>query len=164
MSFALACAERLQPRREFSGDSSAVALVRSMLDTVFDVIGGNSAKLVELHPLAAALEAAPYLDDDAAAATAYAVRCLLSGDAQNALRAAQRGYDARDRQAQEQNRDYENAPDYEERLLAHPAGQQELAMQIADLDALAKSADAAAMVVLRARKIVQRGLAGGAIG
>jgi hypothetical protein len=150
-SFALACAERLQTYREFADDSNAVTLVRNALDTAFDCISGNTASLERLRTLSMALEEAPYLDDDAAASAAYAVRCLLSGKAENAVWAAQRGYDARDRAAQNQvESDTITAAD-ENRILSYPSIQEELERQMSDLDTLEAGTNDAAAVVLRAR-------------
>lgn len=151
VSFALACAERLQPYREFADDPNAVTLVRNILDTVFDCISGNTASLERLRPLSAALEEAPYLDDDAAASAAYVARCLLSGEAENAVWAAQRGYDARDREAQNQVEDGAITTADENRILSYPSVQKELERQMSDLDTLEGNTNDVATVVLRAR-------------
>ena len=151
-SFALACAERLQPYREFSDDPNAVTLVRNVLDTAFDCISGNTVNLERLRSLSAALEEAPYLDDDAAASAAYVARCLLSREAENAVWAAQRGYDARDRQAQGQIEDEVASTAHEYRILSHPSVQEELNNQISDLDALEDKTNDVVTIVLRARK------------
>lgn len=149
--FALACAERLQPKREFADDPHAVRLVRSVLDTAFDCISGNIANMEKLRSLSAALEQAPYLDDDAAASAAYAARCLLSGEAENAVWAAQRGYNARDLEAQAQVGGATITTEDEYRLLSYPSVQEELAKQMADLDTLEHDAKDVIAVVLRAR-------------
>jgi hypothetical protein len=150
-SFALACAERLQPYREFSDDPSAVTLVRNVLDTAFDCISGNAASFARLRSLVVALEKAPYLDDDAAASAAYVARCLLSEKAENAVWAAQRGYDARDREAQNQlEGDAITAAD-ENCILSYPSVQEELEKQMTDLDTLEGDTNDVATVVLRAR-------------
>jgi hypothetical protein len=151
-SFALACAERLQSYREFADDPNAVTLVRSVLDTAFECISGNTTSLERLRSLSVALEEAPYLDDDAAASAAYVARCLLSGDAQNAVWAAQRGYDARDREAQNQVEGNPITAADENRILSHPPIQEELDKQIADLDSLEANTNDFTTVVLRARK------------
>lgn len=149
--FALACAERLQPYREFSGDPNAVRLVRAVLDTAFECISGNTASLERLRSLSVALEGAPYLDDDAAASAAYAARCLLSGEAENAVWAAQRGYDARDREAQDHvEGDTITAAD-ENRILSYPSVQEELEKQKTDLATLESDTNDLANVVLRAK-------------
>ncbi|MBI3187723.1 MAG: hypothetical protein HYZ31_07695 [Gammaproteobacteria bacterium] len=150
-SFALACAERLQPYREFSDDPNAMMLVRNVLDTAFDCISGNTASLERLRSLSAVLEEAPYLDDDAAASAAYVARCLLSGKAENAVWAAQRGYDARDREAQTQVEGDTITTADENRILSYPSVQEELERQMSDLDTLEGSANDVATVALRAR-------------
>jgi len=150
-SFALACAERLQPYREFSDDPNAVTLVRKVLDTAFDCISRNTASLEKLRLLSADLEKAPYLDDDAAASAAYVARCLLSGEAENAVWAGQRGYDARDREAQDQVEGDGITSADEHRILSHPSVQEELENQMSDLDTLEDNANDVATVVLRAK-------------
>src|SRR5262249_17928400 len=131
VAFALACAERLQPSATYLRDRSAVALVRRILDLTFDAISSPSAARSELAELSQTLEAAPFVDDDAAASTAFALRCHLSGAAEDAMRAAKRAYEARDYEAQ-QDPDYISADEI--MLLAHPNVQEELFQQQTDLD------------------------------
>jgi Protein of unknown function (DUF416) len=157
VAFALACAERLQPYATFSNDASAVELVRRILDLTFAAISSPSIPRPELAQLSQALEAAPYLDDDAAASAAYALRCYFSSDAKDAFFAAQRAYDARDREAQQLIASNVITVADERVILAHPNVQQEFARQRADLDALEASHEGLGTTVLRARNDARRG-------
>jgi hypothetical protein len=145
VAFALACAERLQPCAGFLNDPSAVGLVRQILDQTLDATCLSATPPPGLAKLSRALEAAHYLDDDAAAAVAFAVRCHFSGDAREAALAARRAYEARDHEAQ-QSFPVITASEGAA-ILAHPGTQREIADQLADLDRLeAAPGDFRAMV------------------
>ena len=156
VAFALACAERLQSHATFSNDVSAVALVRRILDLTFDAISSPSIPRPELAELSQALESAPYLDDDAAASAAYALRCHFSGTAKDAVLAAQRAHDARDFEAQQLIEGNVIAVADELMILAHPNIQQELSRQRVDLDWLEASPKDFRATVLRARENAMR--------
>ena len=102
-------------------------------------------------PVLAALQDSPGLDDDAAASTAYALRCLQSGDPQEAVWAAQRAYDARDAAAQAQLEFDTFTPSVEEQLRSAPVVQSELKCQMEDIATLSGDPGSAREVVERAR-------------
>jgi hypothetical protein len=81
----------------------------------------------------------PYLED-ALSALAYCLRCLLSGEAQEAVWAAQKGYDALDYYLHDREHGGEGAvgidPVVEARVLADPLMQTELARQQRDVNDL----------------------------
>jgi hypothetical protein len=141
----------LQSYAAFSSDPSAAALVRRVLDLTFDAISSPSSPRPELAELSQALETAPYLDDDAAASVAYALRCHFSGAAKDAMFAAQRAYDAHDSEAQQLIASNVITAADQRIILAHPSVQQELSRQQADLDAPEASPDFRT-TVLRARE------------
>lgn len=77
----------------------------------------------------------PYAED-AGASLAYVIRAMVSGDNENLIWAAMRGYEAVDHYVvNEINADY-NKPGIEEEILAHPLVQTELNRQERDLNEL----------------------------
>jgi len=157
VAFALACAERLQPYAPYSNDPLAVALVRRVLDLTFDAISSpSSIPPPELVELSHALETAQYLDEDAAASAAYALRCYFSGAAKDAVFAAQRAYDACDHEAQQLVECNVITSRDEAKILAHSNIRRELSRQRSDLDELETSPKDFRAKVLRARENAMR--------
>jgi len=157
VAFALACAERLQPYATYSNDPLAAALVRRVLDLTFDGISSpSSISPPELGELSHALETAQYLDEDAAALAAYALRCYFSGAAEDAVFAAQRAYDACDHEAEQLIESNVITSADEAMILAHPNIQHELSGQRSDLDELETSPRDFRNMVLRARQNAMR--------
>jgi hypothetical protein len=145
VAFALACADRLA---DFLGNHIEPAIAARTAARQF-VLGPPIAPL-ELGELVAALEASPFLDRDDVAASAYLLDCLRTNDAQAAVLAAQRAYDARDLAAQEAMSFSTYTPEIEAALLDNPAVQAELAAQITDINELVGSAAAAGRIASRA--------------
>jgi len=138
-------------------DAKFDRLVRRVLDLTFDGISSpSSISPPELGELSHALETAQYLDEDAAALAAYALRCYFSGAAEDAVFAAQRAYDACDHEAQQLIESNVITSADEAMILAHPNIQHELSGQRSDLDELETSPRDFRNMVLRARQNAMR--------
>ena len=149
-AFALACAERTQEFCALPRDDQTRATMRAALAAASAAIG-EGLLAPHLAVMLAKLEGSPGLDDDAAAATAYALRCLQSGDAQEAVWSAQRAYDARDAAAQAQLQFENFTPSVEEQLRSASVVQLELQCQMEDIAALSGDSERSGEIVERAR-------------
>ena len=91
------------------------------------------------------------LVDDALSSLVYAIRCLLSPDADEAAWAARCAYESIGRAALRALRLQADTPEAEAQVLAHPWVQRELERQRRDLSALLADRSPAAMSVLQQR-------------
>jgi uncharacterized protein YjaG (DUF416 family) len=161
VAFAAACAERLFPaygafwERAGRGDRAALAAILQDIwrDLLGDkmAVGHVRAKLSRCMALIPGEGDTPWVDeqayaDDAAAAIAYALRTLESGEPQEAAWAARRAYEALDHHVV-----HRLGVEGEEQLLAHPLVQAELARQRRDLDELLSARQDPAVLVVRLR-------------
>jgi uncharacterized protein YjaG (DUF416 family) len=151
--FASLCAERIVPaysafaERSGSGNSS---YLMSILNRLWrDVEGEEMSDDQIQEDLTACLELIPGENErqwsslrayaeDAVAAVAYALRTRQSGESQETAWAARRSYEALDHFVVSQEAIDTNEPGTEERIIAHPLVQKELARQWQDLDELEK--------------------------
>lgn len=150
VSFALACAERLFPFyvqfNEATGQGDPNAL-RMALDRLNGDLAGATLTVSALSRLISQCESLVPVEDDswtdwsacaqnAAAATAYVLRCRLSGDAQDAVWAAVQAYEAADFVVTTAlNIDF-NVPGAEDIVEVDHLVQRELATQDRDLEVL----------------------------
>jgi len=168
--FAAACAERLLPAYIASptpaGDPSALRGILSRLwedlegkpmtelevDAELDACMGIIENIVPGEDNAGAAVVDHALAEDAASATAYALRCRRSGDGKEAAWAARRAYETVDQYVVDREGVNLNAVGAEELLIEHPLVQAELERQHRDLDDLgAAAADKVSHVARRFR-------------
>jgi uncharacterized protein YjaG (DUF416 family) len=95
------------------------------------------------------------LADDALASLAYAIRCLLSEDPQEAVWAASRAYESADQRAICGLEIQPGPPDAELKIKSHPFVQHELGYQLQDLADLQMGLQSA--VEMRARHLAAAG-------
>ena len=152
VAFAAACAQRTQPLSEHPGGPTTVS-IKELLSVALPAVKDQTQRDL-LSRLADSLASSPHADDDAVASAIYTAWCVLKPDAQNAVWAAQRAYDARDHQAHEIIKGSAITKDDEARLLAHPAVQTELARQASDLSELKQGVDAK-IIIQRAEGVVR---------
>jgi uncharacterized protein YjaG (DUF416 family) len=152
VAFAACCAERLAPvymryAQKASLPDHESSLFRYALDEVWNHLLGKKIDELALEQLEeSCLEAIPSEDDtstfkepyaeDAGAAVTYCLRALRSCDPQNAIWAATSLYDALDNFV---IRTEAASHIDEQKILAHPLIQEELARQQCDLDQLEAS-------------------------
>jgi uncharacterized protein YjaG (DUF416 family) len=149
--FAAACAERLLPAYAiFSGRAGRgdFAALRHSLTLLWEDLDGNRLSDDEVQAnIDACMDLIPQEDDgpwmpeqaaaeDAGAAVAYALRCRLRSQGQEAAWAARRAYEALDHFVVNRENIDTSQPDAEARVLGHFAVQAELARQHRDLDEL----------------------------
>lgn len=157
VAFAAACAERLLPAyARFSTKTGRgdPAKLGAIIDRVWHDIGGDKMKADEVSAsIELCMTLIPQESDglwvpeqaaaeDAGAAVAYALRCRQRDDAQEAMWAARRAYEALDDFVTTQERIDTNQPGGEERVISHALVQDELARQRRDLDELLCASDA----------------------
>lgn len=172
VAFAAACAERLLPRYvDFANrfaDGAAEALQAS-LGRLWDDLAGAPMPANELAEMTQrcmqlteekpdeAWSVLAAQAEDATAAVAYAIRCRLNGDPQEAAWAARRAYEAWDQYVIERDDVDISLDGAEARVLADVLVQAELSRQQADLTELrAAATSAAADVVSRLRARARR--------
>jgi hypothetical protein len=133
--FATACVIRLRPYFAYEAEEP----LRSALDETVAVLvryaRGDSSHS-ELADAIAVFERACDVDDEAVAAVIYAFRALGDNGAQSAAWAARNAYNACDRQVISALGIDINAAGAEQRILADPVIQEELARHVADLQLL----------------------------
>jgi uncharacterized protein YjaG (DUF416 family) len=168
-AFAASCAERLLPAyAKFAartGRGEAAALT-AILTRLWHDLGGNPMTDSERQAqIDACMKLIPREDDgewvpeqaaaeDAGAAVAYALRCRLTGQAQEATWAARRAYEALDHYVINRANIDTNEPGAEHQVRSDPLVQAELQRQQRDLSELHASRDAGgteAMMRLRDR-------------
>jgi uncharacterized protein YjaG (DUF416 family) len=156
VAFAASCAERVLPgydvyvrastrgahgvlrhaldrvHRHLNGDEMDAAEVRSRIDEVMQVIPvEGDGKWVQEQAYA----------EDAAAAVAYVLRAVESGDPQEAAWAARRAYEALDQYAINMGGIDVNQPGAEAAVLARAEVQAELSAQRADIEELERATE-----------------------
>ncbi len=145
VAFAAACAARLRPYfgypEPFSPPPPLVATYEAFRRYLQDS-GPTIPACTELEAALAAVD----LDDDAVAAAIFALRSLNPEDGEAAAWAAERAYNARDRQAGDALEFTFYTPAVEQTLIASRPVQAELGRQAADLAALAADPSACAQV------------------
>lgn len=170
--FAASCAERMLPVyrwfHERTGRGGPAALEQALGALWADLGGTDTAELEESRDVAE--ELVPYEDDSwvdecafaqhAAAAVAYAIRCRLSGDAQEAGWAARQVYEALDLWVTTRDDIDLNAAGAEERIAADPLVQAELTRQRREIETVRDASDD--QVVVLASEIRERARADGA--
>jgi uncharacterized protein YjaG (DUF416 family) len=150
-AFAAACAERLligYAKYSAKTGKSGVNELKRILNRLWLDIGGqrmtddavktfieNCLQLIPKEEGSAWLPEQPAADD-AASAVAYALRCRVSGQACEAVCAAQRAYDTLDDYVRDHEGIDTNIPGAEGKILSHPLIQKEFARQRRDLDEL----------------------------
>jgi hypothetical protein len=157
--FAVACAARTYVHSINTLGDESVAILRQALDYLLDSMDTDVKRTADTLALRDRLLHCEAIDDDAMAATTYALSALASGDPREAAYAARRAYDAQDIQASIQLDIDFNAPNFERRVLQHPAVQAELREQSADLSLLltsqASPSDAVSIIAAKARESVR---------
>ncbi len=153
--FAVSCAERLFPLYKFFSERTrqgAPNRLRSTLDQLWESVrrgrtGGEQPFLDEYESLIPGDEVEQSkrtlldpLAEDAVAALAYACQCQVTGQTENAVWAARRGYEAVDYVAHGlEGMDY-GTPETEKAILKKDYVQAELQQQYRDLDELERAA------------------------
>ncbi len=154
--FACACAERLLPLYGFFSDATGLGdppVLRQALDRAWAVTASTASDEVDRERQAVE-GLVPHDDDDdwsvwspfaqnAAAAVAYALRTLLSGDSQNAVWAARQLYEAADYLVQVET----PGPDYAD-------GGKAVTVAVAGIAAALSAAGVSAAADLRAAAVV----------
>ncbi|MEY2471934.1 MAG: hypothetical protein QOK28_1263 [Actinomycetota bacterium] len=149
--FAVECARRLTPCYERYHNESGkgdVNALHQFMTIATDALADRSNPQSIETAAAQCQQMVPDEDEDwtsstggaqnAVIALTYALRCLASGDAQDAVWAAVQGYEAADRRAStELDIDF-NVSGSEDRVLAHPAVQSELQAQRDSLERLSR--------------------------
>ncbi len=164
--FALSCAERLFPLYKLFSERTRQGVpnrLRSTLDQLWESerrgqIGGEQPFLEEYESLIPGEEVERSkrtlldpLAENAVAALAYACQCQVSGETENAVWAAQCGYEAVDYIAHGlEDMDYDT-PEAQEAILKKDYVQAELQRQLSDLNDLER----AAREGTRAEKVVE---------
>jgi uncharacterized protein YjaG (DUF416 family) len=167
VAFAAACAQRLLPayeRYRVRSNSAGANEVATMLERIWRDLAGDPVSPEELQGFVdRAMAIIPREDadewlpgqaaaEDAAAALAYVVRCRQNGEAQEAVWAARRVYEALDHFVIERDDVDTNLPGAEDRVLTDPLIQAELDRQHRDIDELLlAAADERVSARIRAR-------------
>lgn len=168
VAFACACAERLMPAYkrfwERTGRGSAKEL-RELLTAVWNHVEhrialGSEALDVALQACMALIprpDDEPWVDEqplaeDSAAAVAYAIRCLQTGDVQEAAWAARRVYEGLDNFVIARENIDVNAPGAEALVLQHGIVQKELNSQEQDLRMMAGASAQDSSPIIRAMR------------
>jgi uncharacterized protein YjaG (DUF416 family) len=164
LAFAVACASRMARPYRAGQDHlilGAPAIVDDTLNRIWDfAVGGPAADWARTERDLTALipdgddqlGPAHFIVDDALAATAYAVRTAVAGDAQEAAFCSRRAYEAVDQFAQRTITATSLDADVERTLLADPVVQAELSRQardLATLEQVTEGAESAAITALR---------------
>ena len=150
VAFAAACAERLFPMYVHfhkENDTGDPASVERALSRLWSDLEGEEMGEKELRGFVNDLEALVPEEDEswtesaayaqnAVAAVAYAFRCRIEGDEQEAAWAARQAYEAIDFHIVNKEDVDIDAPEAEETLRTHPLIQAELERQARDLGAL----------------------------
>jgi uncharacterized protein YjaG (DUF416 family) len=149
-AFAASCAERLAPMyrtfSKFTGEGEPEAIAAA-LEHVWEELSSENRNDARTEEVLAACEKLVTDEDagerkwvvqrgcaqNALAAVIYTVRCLRTGDAQEAAWSARQAYEALDLHVQHLEDFNPDSPDAEERLLMHPLVQVELGRQRHDL-------------------------------
>ena len=173
-AFAAACAQRVFPAYQAcsarTGKGDPIALARILASIWSDLVGGQidgqgvRARLTECMALIPGEDEVPSVDEqacaeDAAAAIAYTLRTIESGEPQESAWAARRAYEAADRCASDMGK-----IDDEDEAVAHDLVQLELVRQLRDLTELqgARQDSLAPIIRLRDRAIAESAVAVGA--
>lgn len=165
MAFAAAVASRpLGTCERFAGPLGLahVGRPREIAGQLWGALQGDSSERTTwvmaleevMNLLPPAAEAAPFahgLVDDALSSLVYAIRCLLTPEADEAAWAARCAYESIGRAAQQALRVPAGTPQAEAQMLAHPWVQRELERQRRDLAALLADRSDAAIHALRQR-------------
>jgi uncharacterized protein YjaG (DUF416 family) len=152
-TFAAACAERMLALyrwfHERTGRGDPVVLEGALAALWTDLVGGDSTGLEAQQNVAE--ELVPYEDDSwvdecafaqhAAAAVAYAIRCRLTSEEQEAGWAARQVYEALDLWVTTRDDVDVNAAGVEDRITADPLIQAELARQQREIEQLREASD-----------------------
>lgn len=151
IAFAAACAQRLIPSYErFSkktGKGNYPLLVNTIEDLWKDLTNGQAVEKDIDERISTCMGLIPGEDDepwiseqacaeDAASALAYALRCLRTGEPQEAAWAARRAYECLDHYVINSEKIDTNVSGAEVRVLSHPLIQTELSRQQRDLNQL----------------------------
>jgi uncharacterized protein YjaG (DUF416 family) len=170
VAFATACAQRLMPSYErFSAITGRGDTVRlsSIIDTLWRDLQGMQAGDHELRrALQLAAELLPDDEhgwvreqsaaDDYVAALTYALRCRISGEAQDAVWAARRAYNALDDFVVNSLHLDLNEKGLRDRIMSHPAVQAELERQRRDIADLRREPAAVEVITcIRDRAIAE---------
>lgn len=151
ITFAAACAARLEnTARHLNVSDGLMVLLSRNIEAVitylegglmFDTLAAQKELLAAMPDEDASPDLLGAIAEDAAAATVYAVRSIQEGDPRNAVWAAQRAYEAADREVLG-TLDVGTVGDSEEvYILEHPFIQTELRRQSRDLDAVSEVTD-----------------------
>lgn len=151
VAFAAACAQRLIPSYErFSkktGKGNYPSLVNTIEDLWKSLTNGQAVEKDIDERISTCMDLIPGEDDepwiteqacaeDAASALAYALRCLRTGESQEAAWAARRAYECLDHYVINSEKIDTNVSGAEVQVLSHPLIQTELGRQQRDLNQL----------------------------
>ncbi|MCX9158569.1 hypothetical protein OPU71_20850 [Niveibacterium sp. 24ML] len=136
VAFAFAAAMRVQKLGHELQSEACRTLLANARHAVAAYLLTAKFSAGEIARLSSSLDELPELDDDQVAASAYMLRCVLTGEAKNALWAARRAYDAADQRAQDEFEVEEFSPTVEKAILSSQVVQSELRAQANDLSLL----------------------------